>query len=294
MYCPKGKGKASASTWLNQGQGKGAAGQWNIGMVQQSTPPVVNVEVNQAEHVPPTWDANNQAIEADFGGQWDTSINEMSIGGEWTTVVRKARGNRDMRPIKPVCCARGNHLHSIERAGNTVNCINEIANDKGKWEKITVTIDSGAVDSVGPKTMATDLPIKDTPASRAGLKYRAANGTTIDNLGEKSIQGITKQGKKVGMTFQVADVTKPLGAVRAMLAAGNKVVFESGNSYIQDKTGTIKTPIEERNGAFVFDIWRPKMRDNPVNTVNTGRYQALMEVRDEDNRGFSRQAGLMK
>ena len=29
------------------------------------------------------------------------------------------------------------------------------------------------------------------------------------------------------MTFQIADVTKPLGAVRAMLAAGNKVVFEA-------------------------------------------------------------------
>jgi hypothetical protein len=140
--------------------------------------------------------------------------------------------------------------------------------------------------------MATDVPIKDTPASRAGLKYRAANGTAIDNLGEKSIQGITKQGKKVGMTFQVADVTKPLGAVRAMLAAGNKVVFESGNSYIQDKTRTIKTPIEERNGAFVFDIWRPKAPTNHGSGVNVNRYQALMEVGDSGNEGFSRQAGL--
>ena len=93
------------------------------------------------------------------------------------------------------------------------------------------------------------------------------------------------------MTFQVADVTKPLGAVRAMLAAGNKVVFESGNSYIQDKTRTIRTPIEERNGAFVFDIWRPKVASNGGNMINTGRYQALMEVDSNDNKGFSRQAG---
>ena len=94
------------------------------------------------------------------------------------------------------------------------------------------------------------------------------------------------------MTFQVADVTKPLGAVRAMLAAGNKVVFESGHSYIQDKTRTIKTPIEERNGAFVFDIWRPKSSNSNGNTVNTGRYQALMEVGGDDNQGFTRQAAL--
>ena len=183
-------------------------------------------------------------------------------------------------------------MYSIERAGNPSNCINEVSCDSGNWEKITVTIDSGAIDSVGPKTVAMDIGIKDTPASRAGLKYRAANGTSIDNLGEKSIQGVTNQGNKVGMTFQIANVTKPLGAVRAMLAAGNQVVFEAGNSYIQDKTRTIKTTIEERNGAFVFDIWRPKVSNNQVNVVNTGRYQTLMGGHNDDNLGFSRQATL--
>jgi len=210
-------------------------------------------------------------------------------GGEGATVVRRARSNRDMRPIKPFYCSSNNCLHSIERAGNPIKCINEVTSGNGNWEKITVTIDSGAVDSVGPRTMATDIGIRDTPASRAGLKHRAANGTPIDNLGEKSIQGVTKQGNKVGMTFQIADVTKPLGAVRAMLAGGDKVVFETSNSYIQDTTRTIKTPIEERNGAYVFDIWRPKAA---VNTVNTGRYQALMEVQDVDNKDFARPASL--
>jgi hypothetical protein len=197
-----------------------------------------------------------------------------------------------MRPMRTIRCPHGNHLHSIERAGNPVKCINEVTSGNGNWEKITVTIVSGAVDSVGPRTMATDIDIKDTPASRAGLKYRAANGTPIDNLGEKSIQGVTKQGNKVGMTFQIADVTKPLGAVRAMLAAGNKVVFESGNSYIQDKTRTIKTPKEERNGAYVFDLWRPKGPGNQERTINAGRHQALMESRERGNEGFVRQAGL--
>ena len=77
-----------------------------------------------------------------------------------------------------------------------------------------------------------------------------------------------------------------------MLAASNKVVFESGNSYIQDKTRTIKTPIEERNGAYVFDIWRPRAPGNHGNMVNTGRHQALMEVQDSGNKDFVRQASL--
>jgi hypothetical protein len=57
------------------------------------------------------------------------------------------------------------------------------------------------------------------------------------------------------MTFQIANVTKLLGSVRAMLDAGSKVVFQRGNSYIEDGPGRIKTPIE---GAFVFDSWMPK------------------------------------
>ena len=53
-----------------------------------------------------------------------------------------------------------------------MKCINEVTNDNGTWEKVTVTIDSGAVGSVGPRTTATDIGIRDTPASRAGLKIQ--------------------------------------------------------------------------------------------------------------------------
>ena len=109
---------------------------------------------------------------------------------------------------------------------------------------------------------------------------------------KRQSKGVTKQGRKVGMTFQITNVTKPLGAVRAMLAAGNKMVFETGNSYIEDKTRTIRTPIEERNGGYVFDIWRPKSPGSQGKTVNTGRYQALMESGEDGNEGFFRQAGL--
>ena len=59
--------------------------------------------------------------------------------------------------------------------------------------------------------MAKAVKIKDTPASRSGMKYRAANGTSIANQGEKIIRGVTKEGQKIGMTFQIANVTKPFG-----------------------------------------------------------------------------------
>ena len=119
--------------WLNQG--KGATGQWNIGAVQSNPVTVNHAEVNQAEFTPPAWDNSNQAIEADFGGSWDATINEVSIDDQWTTVIRKARGNRDMRPIRlgRSCCSGGNHVQSIERAGNQTKCINEVTSDNGNW-----------------------------------------------------------------------------------------------------------------------------------------------------------------
>ena len=114
---------------------------WNIGAIQSAAVPVGNTqEVSSAEFIPPVWDDVSQTIEADFGGQWDTAINEVSFDNSWTTVVRKARSNRDLRPIRSMCC---DYLHSIERAGKPIKCINEVSNDHGNWEKITVTIDQG-------------------------------------------------------------------------------------------------------------------------------------------------------
>ena len=93
------------------------------------------------------------------------------------------------------------------------------------------------------------------------------------------------------MTYQIADVTQPLGSACAMLEAGNKVVFEKGNSYIVDKTRKVKTRIEERNDAYVFDLWMPKDARSSwedERAVHTGRYQALME----NEREFTRQEDL--
>jgi len=120
------------------------------------------------------------------------------------------------------------------------------------------------------------------------MKYRASNGTAIANQGEKAIQGITKQGHKIGMAFQIANVTKPLGAVRAMLDAGNRVVFDRPNRYIMNKATQAVMPIDERNGAFVFDIWMPKGSSTVATIGNSwaDRDQAL--ANEEEAEDFAR------
>ena len=88
------------------------------------------------------------------------------------------------------------------------------------------------------------------------------------------------------MSMQVCDVTKPLGSVRAMVKAGNRIVFDEGGSYIQHTTSGVKTQIEDKNGAFAFDIWVPR-GDEQGNTGYQGKYwQALAEEgRDNEQMG---------
>ena len=75
---------------------------------------------------------------------------------------------------------------------------------------VEVTVDSGAVDTVGPPSVAPGIPIRETAASRSGMHYRAANNMKIPNLGGKQLEGIDENGQYVGMTIQVAQVNKVL------------------------------------------------------------------------------------
>ena len=87
-----------------------------------------------------------------------------------------------MQLVKGTPCCAG-HLHrgsiaSLDRevAGGSICGVEQF---KGSWERVPVTVDSGAIDSVIPKRIAKGVPIRQTEASRRGLKYRAANGTSI-------------------------------------------------------------------------------------------------------------------
>ena len=88
----------------------------------------------------------------------------------------------------------------------------------------------------------------------------------------------------------MAKVAKPLGSVRAMLEAGNVVVFDKGNCYVQTKASGKRTEIEEVNGSYVFDMWVPLKENNQGNDQGTGRYQCFM---DQDDVNFVGQEDLL-
>ena len=120
-----------------------------------------------------------------------------------------------------------------------------------------ITIDSGAAESVMPKSMLPKEPLREGEAKKSGVRYVAANGAKMDNLGEKRVKFRSPGDKKVnGITFQVTDVAKPLASVSRILDKGNRVVFSrfAEGSYIENPGTGEWWPLKEEKGTFVLEV----------------------------------------
>ena len=117
-------------------------------------------------------------------------------------------------------------------------------------EKVEVTVDSGASQSVWPRKMKGVKRYYEKPP-----KLVAANGTSIPVHG-RAVLGFQRGNIKGEMKFWDADVQKPLGAVSAMVDEGNTVVFSRNKSFIKnDRTGE-EIEIKRKGGTFVIELNR--------------------------------------
>ena len=154
-----------------------------------------------------------------------------------------------------------------------------------QWKPIEMTIDSGACDHVTPKSQVSGCKVKMTEAVMHGVTYSAANGGIIPNEGEVDVQGYTADGKPLGLTLQVADVSKTLAAVRKMCTVGNRVVFdddpadESYGGYIQNKKTGSKIVIYKQGGTYGITLWILVPLEAAVATQN--KFESLSGTEEE-------------
>ena len=180
-----------------------------------------------------------------------------------------------------------NQLDAIMKDGG----IQEVGEGADNWEKITLKIDSGAIDTCMPPKLGQAFQLRPSEMSKAGSKYRAANGSPIENFGERKISGWTDNWTPFGLIAQVADVRTPLGSVRSMLAAGNQVIFDPnpGKSMIRNiKTGK-EIPIKERNGSYEVDLWVEADKKSRSRFEHENRFQELAETEEDMTMDFIRQ-----
>ena len=124
-----------------------------------------------------------------------------------------------------------------------------------EWEEVEFGVDSGATETVvGRETLAW-MPAEHGVPFKRGVKYGMADGSEIDNEGEKDFEGVTEEGILKAIKAQVCDVTQPLLSVKKVVAAGNRVVFEDGGSYIQNIKDGSRIWLTESQGMYTLKMW---------------------------------------
>ena len=123
------------------------------------------------------------------------------------------------------------------------------------WEEVDLVVDSGASETVVGPEMIRSAALHTGNMAKRGVEYEVADGSRIQNQGEKKFRGITDEEGAVDITAQVCDVNKGLLSVGRMVDLGQRVVFDKAGSYIEDcKTGE-KMWMKEERGLYVLKLW---------------------------------------
>ena len=154
-------------------------------------------------------------------------------------------------------------LNFMTRKESTISVVQK----PDEWIEILVTIDSGACVTVMPKSLCQGISIVESPESKAGVEYEVANGASIPNLGQRRCEIMTVgnlEAKK--LSFQLADVHKPLLSVTACADMGFDCFLGKAGGYLIDSQTSEKIPLERRDNLYVMKAW---IRQDPEYTVES-------------------------
>ena len=158
--------------------------------------------------------------------------------------------------------------------GKSKQSLRPFHSSNNEWEVTDAILDSGASVTVIPRHVAGGDEIQESAASRAGVQYEVANGDGSPNLGEKLFSVVTEEGIVRGMGPPVADVSKALQSVRALVRTGHVVVFGDGE-----------------NGADHYILNRATGETNVVRDDGLNYLMRLYVVPPASQQPFPRQVG---
>ena len=131
-------------------------------------------------------------------------------------------------------------------------------------------MDSSAIVTVIHPHVGKGYDIGLGETSRAGVMYEIANGEEILNLGEKLMPVMTAEGSWRGLRAQVADISKALQSVRALVKAGHVVVFGAGDAgdehYVYNKISGETNAVADDGINYLMGMYVV-----PRNTAGFGR-----------------------
>ena len=156
-------------------------------------------------------------------------------------------------------------ISSQEMSGERGNCIAFLGQGaaghistagEAQWQEIEITVDSGACDTVMPAYMCADIRIDPSDPQQHCSVFEVANGAFILNMGERRCVMMTEgSGVPKHITFQVADVHKPLLSVSRLADNGYQCVLGDKNGHLEDVHTGEKIPLIRRDNLYVMKAW---------------------------------------
>ena len=130
------------------------------------------------------------------------------------------------------------------------------AQNKGEWVEVEITSDSGACETVMPQDMCENVSITPSLQSERGDEYEVANGDTVPNVGEKKCIAMT-QGSRLAknITFQCADVHKPLLSTACAADAGYDSYYGKVGGYMEHRETKERIPMHRRDNLYFIKMW---------------------------------------
>ena len=236
---PKGKGKSAPKGHGGWNYGKGAYAMWDPTAVDPG--PVQLCTITEEYTIP----VHNRWSVLEEDEQEDAKEHENTFEGGRRSAEEVPQYLLETPATLSTClpCKELHHMGSWK------------TQPEAGWTKIKAVVDSGAGASVAPPSMAPNIPVKESEATRRGQHFASASGNSLPNMGEQIMEVTTDEGSARRVKFQVAEVTRPLCAVSAMCAQGNRVVFEDGYGMIVNKNTGEVTPIWQEDGIYTINLW---------------------------------------
>jgi hypothetical protein len=129
------------------------------------------------------------------------------------------------------------------------------AEERQGYKKIEVLADSGAVENVANSKQLSGYPVVESVGSRSNLRNLVADGGRIPNLRDQHVKVITEEGHLCGLTFQTADVTRPILSVSKMTNHGHDVQFHKKGGAITNSITSQVAKFANVKGAYIVTMW---------------------------------------
>jgi hypothetical protein len=143
------------------------------------------------------------------------------------------------------------HVNIMEHAEPNLM---ELDNDQFKEVKIEIALDSGAVDHVMNRCDIPGYDVHPSKGSMRGLHFVAANGDTIDNEGEATLNLLPDDTKvPLQSTFQIAAVSRPLYSASKVADMGCTINIDKASAVVS-KNGRPIAKFVRKRGLYLCQM----------------------------------------